>query len=106
MGKFWAMFFLLFTLLALGACAIAPQMGWWFPGPSMSPLGLQIDDLFHLILVITGVTFVGTMGVLVYVVWKFGAGATPRRGWFTHGSHNLEVVWTIVPAGVLLFIAL
>ena len=34
------------------------------------------------------------------------AAGQPRQAWFTHGSHNLEVIWTIVPGGVLLFIAL
>ena len=105
MGKCWSLFFLFWLVLAVVSCAIAPQMGWWFPGPSMSPLGMQIDDLFHLILVITSITFIGTMSVLVYALWRFGSGTT-SRGWFSHGSHNLEVIWTIVPAGVLLFISL
>jgi cytochrome c oxidase subunit 2 len=80
-------------------------MGWWFPGKAMSPLGTEIDDLFHLILIITAITFIGVHIALGYVLWTFGSG-DGRRGWFNHGSHNLEVVWTIVPAGVLLFIAL
>ena len=25
---------------------------------------------------------------------------------YTHGSHNLEIVWTIMPAATLLFIAI
>lgn len=105
MGKVWSLFFLFWTVLAIAACVIAPRMGWWFPGPSLSPLGMQIDDLFHLILAITTITFIGTMSVLIYVLWRFGSG-TSQRGWFSHGSHNLEVIWTIVPAGVLLFISL
>ena len=46
---------------------VAPELGWWFPGsngPSKgvaaSPLGRRIDDLFHMILVITTITFIGT----------------------------------------------
>lgn len=90
---------------AVGSFAVAPAMNWWFPGPSLSPLGARIDDLFYLILVITGVTFIGVMGVLGYILWTFGGG-TRARGRFTHGSHTLEVIWSIVPAGILLFIAL
>jgi cytochrome c oxidase subunit 2 len=56
-------------------------------------------------LVITGVTFIGVMGVLGYILWTFGGGQR-ERGLFTHGSHTLEVIWSIVPAGILLFIAL
>lgn len=105
MGKVWSIFFVGWAIVACVACWIAPEMGWWFPSKSMSPLGSQIDDLFHLILVITTVTFIGTQVVLGYVLWKYG-GQHGQRGWFSHGSHNLEVIWTVVPAGVLLFIAL
>lgn len=93
------------AVAAVALFAIAPAMGWWFPGPSLSPLGAQIDDLFYLILVITSVTFIGVQAVLGFILWKYGSG-TRQRGEFSHGSHTLEVVWSIVPAGVLLFIAL
>jgi len=93
------------AVAAVGSFAVSPAMQWWFPGPSLSPLGRQIDDLFYLILVITAVTFVGVQAALGYILWKYGSG-TGVRGVFTHGSHTLEVVWSIVPAGILLFIAL
>jgi cytochrome c oxidase subunit 2 len=95
------------AVAAVGAFAVAPAMGWWFPTPgySLSPLGQQIDDLFYLILAITGVTFIGVHVALGYILWKYGNGRG-ERGVFTHGSHALEVVWSIVPAGILLFIAL
>lgn len=105
MGKFWSLFFGGSAIVAIVVSFMAPSMGWWFPGPAMSPLGTEIDNLFYLILTITAVTFVGVNVVLSYVLWKF-SGAPGRRGTFTHGSHKLEVVWTIVPAGVLLFISL
>ena len=105
MGKIWCIFFMFWAIVAVVVSVIAPGMGWWFPSQAMSPLGTQIDDLFHLILVITSVTFVGTHVALGYVLWRYGAG-NDRRGWYTHGSHNLEVIWSIVPAGVLLFISL
>ena len=50
-------------------------------------------------------TFIGTQIALVFVLWK-GSKVDDERAWFSHGSHNLEVIWTIVPAGILLFIAL
>jgi len=104
-NRFWFFFFLVAGVAAVGAFAVAPAMGWWFPGPSLSPLGAQIDDLFYMILVITGVTFIGVMSMLCYILWVFGSG-NRTRGDFSHGSHTLEVVWSIVPAGILLFIAL
>ena len=105
MNRFWFFFFMAAGVAAVGSFAAAPAMGWWFPGASLSPLGAQIDDLFYLIFVITGVTFIGVMLALGYILWKYGGGARDR-GIFTHGSHTLEVVWSIVPAGILLFIAL
>lgn len=79
----------------------------------MSPLGERIDDLFYMILMITSITFVGTQIALGFVLFT-GARRSDlppdsegaEKTWFTHGSHNLEVMWSIVPAAVLLFIAL
>ncbi len=108
---------MLAPVLAVWSCAIAPENGWWFPGsngPSKgiaaSPLGRRIDDLFYMILIITTVTFIGTQIALGYVLWtgirKPKADGTVAKAWFSHGSHELEVIWSIVPAAVLLFIAL
>ena len=107
MNRFWFFFYSFAGVAAVVSFAVAPAMGWWFPSPgySLSPLGAQIDDLFYLILVITSVTFVGVMGVLGYILWKYGSGQR-QRGEFSHGSHALEVIWSIIPAAILLFIAL
>ncbi|MFN0053279.1 MAG: cytochrome c oxidase subunit II [Planctomycetales bacterium] len=105
MNRFWCLFFVAFAVIAVAFSLIGPSYGWWFPGASISPLGAEIDDLFYLILVITSVTFIAVNAVLGYVLWKFGSGEG-RRSVFSHGSHTLEVVWSIVPAGILLFIAL
>ena len=104
---FWCLFFTFWPIAAIVVCAIAPSMDWGFPGnrEAATPLGQRIDDLFYLILGIVTVAFIGTMGALAYVLWK-GSRNEDEKGWFSHGSHNLEVIWTIVPSGVLLFIAL
>ena len=110
-GKFWAVFFSASAAIAVVLCWVAPDYGWWFPdgnAPARSTIGLRIDDLFHLILIITSVTFIGVNVALGYVLWKGAeAGSTPgAKALFSHGSHTLEVIWTIVPSGILLFIAL
>ena len=89
-------------------------MNWWFPnhdpttvfGVAHSTLGRKIDDLFYLILVIVTVTFVATNAALCYALWKATTIKKEEKVWFSHGSHSLEVIWTIVPSAVLLFIAL
>ena len=117
MKKFWVFFFMLVPVLALWSCYVAPGYGWWFPGsdgPSKgvasSPIGRRIDDLFHMILVITTITIIGTQIALGYVLWTGSRNRKTdgpiEKAWFSHGSHELEVIWSIVPAAVLLFIAL
>jgi len=105
--KFWVFVFILWPIIAVAACVMAPSQHWWFPGAAQSPIGQQIDDLFYMILIIVTIVFVGTEVAIGYVLWR-GARDTesPGRALFTHGSHSLEVIWTIVPAGILLFIAL
>ncbi|MGD9857172.1 MAG: cytochrome c oxidase subunit II [Planctomycetaceae bacterium] len=119
MKRFWCLFFMFWPIAAVIVCWKSPDWNWWFPrGPSgdgaaMSPLGERIDDLFYMILIITTVTFIGTQTALGYVLFT-GARRSEQppdaeeaeKAWFTHGSHNLEVMWSIVPAVILLFIAL
>lgn len=105
MNKFWPIFFMFWPALAIVCFVISPDMNWWFPGPAMSPIGEQIDNLFYLILVIVAVTFVGTHIALGYVLWR-GVDNKEDKAWFSHGSHNLEMLWSIAPAGILMFISL
>ena len=109
MKWFWCAFFVFWPIVAVAVCWIAPANGWWFPGPAASPLGRRIDDLFYLILWITSITFFGTQIALGYVLFTGAKKTEPgneEKAWFSHGSHELEVIWSVVPAVVLLFIAL
>lgn len=107
MKKFWVAFFIFWPTVAVLSFVVAPGRDWWFPygAESAAPLGQQIDNLFYMILVITGAVFIATQVALGYILWR-GARDTDEEAVFTHGNHNLEVIWTIVPAGILLFIAL
>ena len=104
----WASVFAAWPLVAVAALAASPAMGWWFPESaagdleSVNPLGRSIDHLFYVILGICGVVFALTQAGLAYALFG-GAGRT--RAQFFHGNHVLEVVWTVVPACVLFFIA-
>ena len=106
MKKFWALFFFFWPTVALYVCWIAPGNDWWFPSEAKSPLGVRIDGLFELILAIVTATFIGTQYVLGYVLWKGATKEEGKKAYFSHGSHSLELIWTIVPAFVLVFIAL
>ncbi len=106
MKKFWALFFWFWPIVALWVCFAAPGMNWWFPSAPKSTLGHQIDGLFYLILIIVTLTFIGTEAALGYVLWRGATKEASGKAWFSHGSHKLEIIWTIVPAFVLVFISL
>jgi cytochrome c oxidase subunit 2 len=71
----------------------------------VSRFGREIDSLFVIILWITGIVFIGTQIVLVWEAWRF-VDQPGRKATYFHGSQRLEVVWTIIPAAILVFIAL
>ena len=90
---------------ATAAAAAAPEG----PPPPLIPEnisthGAEIDGLFNLILIITSITMVGVLGLMAIFLVKYRY-REGRKGAYTHGSHKLEVVWTIVTAVILIFIA-
>jgi cytochrome c oxidase subunit II len=116
--RYWSFLFALAALFSVGAFVYAPfAPDWWLPNnPSepyhtVSTFGREIDSLFVIILVITGVTFIGTQIALVWVAFRYvdetdAQGRPVRPATYFHGSQRLEVVWTIIPASILVFIAL
>lgn len=105
MGKFWSVLFLMVPIFGIGLFFWAPSAGYWLPR-DISTHGHQIDHLFNFILVLTGVVFAATEFLLFWFLWRYDAAANRDPVKYTHGSHNLEVVWTILPAATLLFIAI
>lgn len=103
MQKYWAVFFGVVLLATFLIWFIAPFYGWWVPDV-VSTYGPSVDNLFYVILGFTAFFFVLTEVILVYAMWKFTYDPV-RRSTYTHGNHLLEMVWTAVPAGILLFIA-
>jgi cytochrome c oxidase subunit 2 len=77
----------------------------WLP-EDISTHGSVIDDLFYSILYLTGVIFIGCGIAQFWFMWKFDAAKNTQPVKFLHGSHTLEIVWSIVPAATLLFIAI
>ncbi len=110
--RYWSILFALAAVFSIGAFVYAPfSPDWWLPNSANEPyhavskFGREIDSLFLIILWITGIVFIGTQIALVWVSWKYidkpGSVAT-----YFHGSQRLEVIWTIIPAAILVFIAL
>lgn len=108
MGRFWAIFFLIWAIAALVFSAVGPYMGYGFPGDgrAYSTIGVKIDHLFYVILGVVVVVFIGTHVALVYTLWKGAVRPAGRGAVYSHGNNRLEVIWTAIPAVVLLFLSI
>jgi len=104
-GKIWSLLFLLVLIGGVGCFLVAPSYNLTLP-QDVSSHGHAIDHLYVFILVLTGVVFVATQAVFFWFLWKYDAANNREPVKYTHGSHTLEIVWTIIPAATLLFIAL
>jgi len=117
--RYWSILFALAAVATVAAFVYAPfSPDWWLPNNPVgdphhviSTFGREIDSLFVIILWITGIVFIGTQIVLVYAAYKFvdekdAQGRPVRKADYFHGSQRLEVIWTIIPAAILVFIAL
>jgi len=106
-GKFWSLFFLGIPLLGtavfvLAALDVYPFQGHWFPELVVSDQ--SIDHLFYFILYMTGVVFIGTGLMLCWILWKYDSKQVEAPE-YSHGNHFLEIIWTVIPAILLLIIA-
>ncbi len=68
---------------------------------SASSVAPQIDRIFWAITAITGFFFFLVQGALLLFILKYRASAG-RKAHYVHGNTLLEVIWTIVPALILL----
>jgi cytochrome c oxidase subunit II len=109
-GRLWSILFLAVPVLGVGSIVWAmagyyPMEGHWLP-LNISREGRAIDELFVFILYLTGAVFIGTSWALFWFMWKYDSDRNQEPVKYIHGSHTLEVVWSILPAATLLFIAI
>ncbi len=109
-GRLWSLLFLAVPVLGVAVFAFAifdigPFARHWLP-ENINENGRVIDRLFMFILYLTGVIFVGTSMALFWFIWKYDTKTRTTEVTYTHGSHTLEVVWSVLPAAALLFIAI
>jgi cytochrome c oxidase subunit 2 len=94
------------VLLIVGGFIISQATPLIFPVEA-SAESKQIDQLFRIALLIGGAIFLLVQGVLLYSVWRFRA----RPGDTTdgppiHGSTTLEIVWTAIPAVIVVMLTI
>ena len=89
----------------------APAVSWafgsgvrvWLP-ESVTTTAPAIDRLFYLVLGITGAIFVLVQGTLLVFLVRYRR-REGRRAGYIHGNHLVEIIWTVIPAGILIFLA-
>jgi cytochrome c oxidase subunit 2 len=76
----------------------------WLPAAA-STYAADIDRIFYIILVITGIVFIGVEVTLVYFLIKY-RGREGRRATYVEGSTKAELIWTVTPALIIVGLAL
>lgn len=75
----------------------------WLP-EDVSTYGHEIDSLFYLIYYITAATFILVTVLMVVFLIKYRE-QPGRRAIYSHGNTTLEIIWTIIPAVILIVLA-
>ncbi len=74
--------------------------------PQASAESKSVDELFYVLVIIGGIVFFLIQGMLLISVIFFRAKRGDQSDGPTyHGNALLEIVWTIIPAGVVVFLA-
>src|SRR4051812_37466075 len=70
-----------------------------------SDLGREIDFLWDRLLLLGTIVFILVEAVLIYVVFRYRRRENQPAPPQTHGNVKLEIAWTLIPAVILVFIA-
>ena len=77
----------------------------WIMPESVSTFGPALDNLYYVILVITGIVFVVTEVVLVYFMIKYRH-KEGRKATYIEGSSKAEWIWTSATAVIVMALAI
>lgn len=90
---------LLMVVIGGVVMTLAARSRWWLP-PVASTHGEDIDRLFYVTLVVTGIAFILVHLLLAAFVWRYPARGTERAAYW-HEDRTLELTYTLVPAAIL-----
>ena len=90
-------------LCALAASHAALAIPWYFREPG-SQLAREIDQLHQYVMWLILVIFVGVFGFMFYAVYAHRKSKGHRAEQF-HENTTVELIWTIIPAIILVIIA-
>ena len=94
------------VLIVLISSALGIVLGLlidWFPAAA-STQAKPIDTLWDVLIIVSVPVFVGVQAFVLYCVWRFRMrpGQENQDGPPIHGNTKLEVVWTVIPAILIL----
>jgi len=92
--------------LLLTACGLTDPNK--YPNTTFAPhseFGAQINDLWNLLLRLGTFVFIFVEGLLFYAIFRFRARPGDSRPKPVHGNTTLEILWTVIPAVILVVIA-
>ncbi len=69
-------------------------------GSSASNHGLDVDNMMKITIIITGIVFFITQGLLFWFPYKYQE-SDKRKAFFFPHNNKLEMIWTVIPAIVL-----
>jgi cytochrome c oxidase subunit 2 len=75
----------------------------WLP-EDVSTYGHEIDSLFYLIYYITAATFVLVTVLMIWFLIRYRE-QPGRRATYNHGNTTLEIIWTTIPAAILIVLS-
>src|SRR5467141_723240 len=76
----------------------------WFP-TNASSYGQEIDNLFLVILYITGAVFVIVEVALLWFLFRYRKRAGVKAS-YIEGSTRAEVIWTVIPAVICVLLGI
>ena len=105
-----ARFSLIFMVLFLIGCAASgiyykDTILWWGPHVSASAHGGELDSMFDITLLLTGIVFIITHILLFWFAYKYKHQRGRKALYMPHDT-RLEIVWTMVPAIVMSFLVI
>lgn len=82
---------------------ISKYLTGWLLEPSASTFGPRVDNLYMIVLWITGIIFVLTEAALIYFSLRYRA-RPGQKAHYSHGSTIAEILWTAIPTAILIYL--
>lgn len=95
-------------LVAFLALLVAGCAGEPYPQSTLHPKGdfaEVVDGLFQTTVFWATIIFIGVEAALLYAIFRFRGKPDDPEPKQTHGNTLVEIVWTVIPAAVLAFVA-